>query len=147
MTLLEARPFLGGRAYSFRDPVTGDVVDNGPHAFVGAYVETLDFLAEIGASAKLAMQPRLSVAMADPRDGVGAVEAPALPGPLQAPAALLRYRLLAREANAYGSLPARSGSSPARAGTTGGSPSGRWRRSWRRSGSRRGCGRGSGIRS
>jgi zeta-carotene desaturase len=96
VTLLEARPFLGGRAYSFTDPVTGDVVDNGPHALAGAYTEALDFLGEIGAAGKLAMQPRLSVAMADPLDGVGAIAAPRLPGPLQAPAALLGYRLLAR---------------------------------------------------
>src|SRR6266403_5292918 len=60
-TLLERRPFLGGRAYSFAHPVTGEVVDNGPHALMGAYTEALDFLREIGASAKLRVQPRLRV--------------------------------------------------------------------------------------
>ena len=65
-TLLERRPFLGGRAYSFADPVTGEVVDNGPHALMGAYTEALDFLREIGASAKLRVQPRLRVAFAHP---------------------------------------------------------------------------------
>jgi len=40
------------------------------------------------------VQPRLHVAMAHPRLGMGAVSAPAVPGPLQAPAALLRYGLL-----------------------------------------------------
>src|SRR5207247_10376301 len=94
VTLLERRPFLGGRAYSFADPVTGDVVDNGPHALMGAYTAALDFLGEIGATAKLAFQPRLRVALADPGLGLGVVAAPPLPGPLQAPAALLRYRLL-----------------------------------------------------
>lgn len=96
VTLLEARPFLGGRAYSFEDPRTGDEVDNGPHVLAGAYAEALDFLAEIGAVAKLAVQPRLDVAMADPAAGWGAIAAPAVPGPLQAPAALLGYRLLPR---------------------------------------------------
>ena len=95
VTLLERRPFLGGRAYSFADPATGDVVDNGPHALMGAYTAALDFLAEIGAGSKLAFQRRLHVTLADPALGLGAVAAPALPGPLQAPAALLRYRLLA----------------------------------------------------
>src|SRR5205823_5251476 len=95
VTLLERRPFLGGRAYSFTDPATGDVVDNGPHALMGAYAAALDFLAEIGAGSKLAFQRRLHVALADPALGLGAVAAPPLPGPLQAPAALLRYRLLA----------------------------------------------------
>jgi len=96
VTLLERRPFLGGRAYSFADPATGDVVDNGPHALMGAYTAALDFLGEIGAAEKLAFQPRLHVALADPVLGMASVAAPPLPGPLQAPAALLRYRLLSR---------------------------------------------------
>ena len=95
-TLLERRPFLGGRAYSFAHPVTGEVVDNGPHALMGAYTEALDFLGEIGASAKLRVQPRLRVTLAHPELGLGEVAAPAVPGPLQAPLALLRYRLLTR---------------------------------------------------
>src|SRR5438874_4035654 len=94
VTLLERRPFLGGRAYSFTDPATGDVIDNGPHALMGAYTAALDFLGEIGAASKLAFQPRLHVTLADPALGLGAVVAPRVPGPFQAPAALLRYRLL-----------------------------------------------------
>lgn len=35
VTLLERRPFLGGRAFSFRDPGTGAVIDNGQHVLVG----------------------------------------------------------------------------------------------------------------
>src|SRR5438445_231282 len=62
---------------------------------MGAYTEALDFLREIGASAKLRVQPRLRVALAHPELGLGEVAAPAVPGPLQAPLALLVYRLLA----------------------------------------------------
>src|SRR5207244_2261564 len=62
---------------------------------MGAYTEALDFLREIGASAKLRVQPRLRVALAHPELGLGEVAAPPVPGPLQAPLALLRYRLLA----------------------------------------------------
>ena len=94
VTVLERRPFLGGRTYSFTHPATGEVLDNGPHVLMGAYTEALDFLAEIGAADKVAVQPRLHVAMAHPSLGMGAVSAPAVPGPLQAPAALLRYSLL-----------------------------------------------------
>lgn len=94
VTVFEKRPFLGGRAYSFADPVTGEVIDNGPHALMGAYTEALDFLREIGSEDLVTVQPRLHVTMAHPELGVAAVAAPALPGPLQAPAALLRYRLL-----------------------------------------------------
>ncbi len=94
VTVLERRPFLGGRTYSFTHPATGEVLDNGPHVLMGAYIEALDFLAEIGAADKVAVQPRLHGAMAHPALGMGAVSAPAVPGPLQAPAALLRYALL-----------------------------------------------------
>src|SRR4029077_6369241 len=62
---------------------------------MGAYTEALDFLAEIGAAEKLRVQPRLRVALAHPRLGLGELAAPRVPGPLQAPLALLRYRLLA----------------------------------------------------
>jgi hydroxysqualene dehydroxylase len=96
VTLLERRPFLGGRAYSFVHPATGERLDNGPHALMGAYTEALDFLAEIGAAPALQVQPRLHVAMAHPRLGMAAIAAPPVPGPLQAPLALLRYRLLRR---------------------------------------------------
>src|SRR5262249_43172776 len=43
-TLLESRPRLGGRAYSFTDETTGEIVDNGQHAMMGCYTHTLAFL-------------------------------------------------------------------------------------------------------
>src|SRR5258706_93280 len=38
--VLESGPNLGGRAFSYRDPRTGDEVDNGQHALLGAYAAT-----------------------------------------------------------------------------------------------------------
>jgi squalene-associated FAD-dependent desaturase len=96
VTLLERRPFLGGRAYSFTHPATGEVLDNGPHAFMGAYTAVQALCREIGTPDAITFQPRLHVPMAHPEDGAGAVAAPRVPGPLQAPMALLGYRLLAR---------------------------------------------------
>jgi squalene-associated FAD-dependent desaturase len=96
VTVLERRPFLGGRAYSFADGPTGDVIDNGPHAFMGAYTALRTLCDDIGAGDAIAFQPRLHVPMLHPSLGEGAIAAPMLPGPLQAPAALLRYRLLSR---------------------------------------------------
>ena len=96
VTLLERRPFLGGRAYSFTHAATGDVLDNGPHAFMGAYTALAALCREVGVPDAIAFQPRLHVPMAHPADGPGAVAAPAVPGPLQAPLALLGYRLLSR---------------------------------------------------
>ena len=65
VTLVEARPSLGGRASTFRDPLTGDRIDNGQHLIAGAYVETLAFLKRIGSSTKLHRPSTLQVTMID----------------------------------------------------------------------------------
>ncbi|HLD44440.1 MAG TPA: FAD-dependent oxidoreductase, partial [bacterium] len=49
VTLVEQKPILGGRAFSFTDKITGATVDNGQHLLMGAYHETLAFLEAIGA--------------------------------------------------------------------------------------------------
>src|SRR5712671_7873005 len=94
VTVLEAKPALGGRAYSFADTETGDFVDNGQHVLMGCYAETLKFLDRIGASGQLVSQPNLAIEMLE-RDGrAGVLKTAHLPGPLHMTAALLRYRLL-----------------------------------------------------
>jgi squalene-associated FAD-dependent desaturase len=64
-TVLEKKPHLGGRAYSFRDAETGDSVDNGQHLFMGAYVETRAFLELIGTADRLAFGDSIRVDYAD----------------------------------------------------------------------------------
>jgi squalene-associated FAD-dependent desaturase len=96
VTVLEARPRLGGRAYSFHDERSGATIDNGQHAMMGCYTHTLEFLARIGGSRGLVRQPNLRVALLHPTRGRGAIACPALPGPLHALAGVLRYRLLER---------------------------------------------------
>ena len=66
VTVLEKRPQLGGRAYSYTDATTGEVIDNGQHAMMGCYTEMFRFLGRIGATDKLAIQPGLRVDMLDP---------------------------------------------------------------------------------
>ena len=61
VTLLEASPKLGGRAYSFPDKETNSVIDNGQHILMGCYFETLKFLALIGAKENFHFQKRLEV--------------------------------------------------------------------------------------
>ena len=51
VAVLERKPALGGRAYSFADADTGDFVDNGQHVLMGCYAETLNFLDRIGTAA------------------------------------------------------------------------------------------------
>jgi len=61
VTLLEASPKLGGRAYSFFDKDTTTLVDNGQHILMGCYYDTLNFLSLIGASENFYFQKRLKV--------------------------------------------------------------------------------------
>ncbi len=96
VTVLEARPRLGGRASSFRDATSGSVVDNGQHAMMGCYTRTLAFLDRIGAADKVQRQANLHVELVHPRLGAGAIACPAWPSPLHLVGGLLRYRLLSR---------------------------------------------------
>lgn len=94
VTVLEKRPFLGGRAYSYADAVTGDTIDNGQHAMMGCYHEMFAFLDRIGATGRLAIQPRPRVVMLDAERGEGTIGCPPLPNPLHMAAGVLGYRLI-----------------------------------------------------
>jgi len=94
VTVLEARPYLGGRARSFRDDATDAVVDNGQHVLMGCYTETLAFLERIAALSKLRRQRRPHVALREAGGRGGAIACPPLPGPLHMLAAVLRFQLL-----------------------------------------------------
>ena len=59
VTLVEKRPFLGGRAFSFRDRESGIEIDNGQHVFLGCNTHYLDYLREIDAVDKAYIQDRL----------------------------------------------------------------------------------------
>jgi hydroxysqualene dehydroxylase len=94
VALLESKPALGGRAYSFADPDSGDFVDNGQHVLMGCYTETLDFLDRIGAAKNLVFHHDLEIEMLD-RGGASAMLRTAhLPGPFHMSAGLLHYRHL-----------------------------------------------------
>ncbi len=96
VNLFEARPRLGGRAYSFTDDASGEVVDNGQHAMMGCYTHTLAFLERIGATRKLRRQHNMRVEMVHRHRGGGAIAASSLPSPLHLLTGILRYRLLDR---------------------------------------------------
>jgi squalene-associated FAD-dependent desaturase len=81
VTLLEARPQLGGRASSFVERVTGDVVDNGQHLMMGCYHHTLRFLERIGSLDLVRMQPSLHIDFLEPGRPPMALHCPALPTP------------------------------------------------------------------
>jgi len=90
--LLERRDHLGGRAYSFIDSTTGDVVDNGQHLFMGCYHRTLAFLEKIGCRDKLRFQDSLRVDFLDREIGLIKFECPPLPAPMHVMAGLFKMK-------------------------------------------------------
>jgi squalene-associated FAD-dependent desaturase len=92
--LVEARPGLGGRATAFRDPDTGERVDNGQHIMMGCYTDTWRFLDRIGAADRVRWQSGLTVAMIDRRGHESVLALPSLPSPLHVLAGVLAWDAL-----------------------------------------------------
>jgi squalene-associated FAD-dependent desaturase len=90
VVLLERRKHLGGRAYSFLDANTGDVVDNGQHLFMSCYRNTISFLSKIGTLDSLQFQPAPRVDFLDRENGFTSFICPPLPAPLHAIGAIFR---------------------------------------------------------
>jgi len=65
VTLVEARTFLGGRAFSFTDAKTGLTLDNGQHVIVGCCTEFIAFLDRLGARDLWFLQDRFSLSWWD----------------------------------------------------------------------------------
>ena len=89
VTLLEARPWLGGATCSFAR--RGLIIDNGQHAFLrccGAYRE---LLAKLGVASSVAIQKRLELTVLGSPDGTAALRRSSLPAPLHLVRALAGY--------------------------------------------------------
>jgi hydroxysqualene dehydroxylase len=98
VALVERRPFLGGKAYSFRDPDTGREVDNGQHVFLGCCSAYMALLRQLGTLRHTVLQKRLDVPVRDRAGRRGALRAAALPAPLHLGPSFAAYPLLsARE--------------------------------------------------
>jgi hydroxysqualene dehydroxylase len=91
VTVLDARPQLGGRATAFTDRHTGELVDNGQHVLFGCYRATLDFLRRIGALDNIRMQPSMEVVYLDTQGRRSVLRCPPLPSPLHLLAAVLDW--------------------------------------------------------
>jgi hydroxysqualene dehydroxylase len=93
VTLLEARPRLGGAAFSFR---RGELsIDNGQHVFLRCCLAYRWLLERLGVTADVVQQPRLDIPVLR-ADGRSARlrRTPGVPAPLHLSAALAGYRLL-----------------------------------------------------
>lgn len=86
--VLDKKPHLGGRAYSFQEG--GLEVDNGQHLFMGCYWETRKFLTAIGTHDRLDIYHDVVVDYAEPGGGRDRLSCPSwLPAPLHLAAGLL----------------------------------------------------------
>ena len=82
VVLLEQRARTGGRAASFIDRVTGDVVDNGQHLLIAGYDRTLALTATIGSRHLLRVQERPALLYHHPSRGFVRFTLPRLAPPL-----------------------------------------------------------------
>lgn len=92
--VFEARPTLGGRANAFRDPATGDRIDNGQHVIAGCYTETLAFLERVGSARLLHRPSTLRIPMIDERGRRTELSLPPLPAPVNMLAGILAWDAL-----------------------------------------------------
>jgi len=92
VTLLEARPRLGGATCSFnRD---GLVIDTGQHVFLGCCTAYRGLLAKLGMTGHAPLQRRFDVTVLAPGGRRARLRRTALPGPLHMLPALGRYPFL-----------------------------------------------------
>jgi squalene-associated FAD-dependent desaturase len=104
VTLLEARPRLGGATCSFnRD---GLIVDTGQHIYLGCCSAYRGLLGKLGMTASAPLQARFDVTVLAPGSRQGRLRRTALPGPLHMLSALGRYPFLSMAERAAVSRPA-----------------------------------------
>jgi squalene-associated FAD-dependent desaturase len=92
--VLEQKPVLGGRAFSFVDGTTGDTVDNGQHVLIAGYERTMALLRKVGALDLLTVQEHPALLFHHPAKGFHWLRLPPLPSPLHLAWGLLRFKLL-----------------------------------------------------
>ncbi len=91
--LLEQKPKLGGRAYSFVDATTGEVIDNGQHVLIAGYEHTMRFLEKIGTANLLNIQSRPSLLFHHPQRGFSEFSLHKLPSPFHLVAGIVTTNL------------------------------------------------------
>lgn len=90
VTLVEKRPFLGGRAFSFYSRETDIEVDNGQHVFMGCCTYYIDFLRAINAYGDAVLQDSLRAEVV--LDGVrGTLSSSPILGPFHLIPSFMRY--------------------------------------------------------
>jgi len=80
--VLETRQRPGGRAYSWTEPETGEVQDNGQHVLAAFYDETLRLLRRLGTADALLADPTFRLRIWERGRGSFELKCPDLPAPL-----------------------------------------------------------------
>ncbi len=91
VTLVERRPFLGGKAFSFRLGTRGPQIDNGQHVFLGCCSAYRWLLRTLGTEHLTTLQGRLHVPVRDRAGATGVLAASLLPPPLSIGPSFARY--------------------------------------------------------
>jgi squalene-associated FAD-dependent desaturase len=92
ITLLESRPRLGGRASSFTDPATGELVDNCQHVSMVCCTNLADFCRRVGIESMLRRDPEIT--FLSPEGKVSKFRGGLAPAPFHLTGSLLRLRFL-----------------------------------------------------
>ncbi len=90
--LLERKPFLGGRASSYQHPATGEVVDNCQHVLLGCCTNLLDLYKRLKVEDQIRWFDQLTFLL--PGGKSGTIQPSALPAPLHASPAFLKFSVL-----------------------------------------------------
>jgi squalene-associated FAD-dependent desaturase len=92
--ILEQKSSPGGRAYSFRDQTTGEIIDNGQHVMIAGYERTIGLIRTIGAATLLSIQSSPLLRFHHPEQGFRRFSLPARAGRAGLAAGILRSDLL-----------------------------------------------------
>ena len=92
ITLIESRPRLGGRASSFPDPLTGELVDNCQHVSMACCTNLTDFCRQVGTDHLFRQVP--DVRFLSPEGKVSRLQAGPWPAPLHLSGSFLRANYL-----------------------------------------------------
>jgi len=80
VVLIDEHPYVGGRARSFAEATTGEIIDNGQHLLMGCYHEVLAMLDVAGTTRLLRRQKALRVHFGDAAGNHSVLDASMLPG-------------------------------------------------------------------
>jgi len=91
VTLLEAKPVLGGRAHSYKEVKTGTTLDNGQHILMGCYQRALELIEALGNTERLEKYDRLDLAFVSAQGGRSSLRSSKLPPPFHLLAGLFSF--------------------------------------------------------